>query len=90
MVYTDLTQVLAAIASPGDGKFHAYGAGRYAIHVGSPDFRAAAYAACSQNEAEAFLAEVYVSVLRQFIIAVSELQGRRATYSPRAFMCMCA
>ena len=73
-----LAQVLASVAQPGDAKYYVYGAGRHMIHVGSPDFRGAAHASCSQDEAEAFLAEVYSAIFRQFLIAVSGLAGGHA------------
>ena len=93
-------QVLSAVTRPSEAKFHTYGAWRYAIHAGCMDFRAAAHAACSQDEAEALLAGVYSSILRQFLIAVSELEGghlcamcRRARVRARAcacaFACVC-
>ncbi len=73
-----LAQVLASVSQPGEAKYYVYGAGLHMIHVGSPDFRSAAHAACSQDEAEALLADVYSAIFRQFLIAVSGLAGGHA------------
>eukprot|EP01044_Picomonas_judraskeda_P016044 COSAG03_NODE_2789_length_2453_cov_2.898895_2_plen_189_part_00 len=83
-------QVLSAVTRPSEAKFYTYGAWLYAIHAGCMDFRAAAHAACSQDEAEALLAGVYSSILRQFLIAVSELEGGHScAMCRRARACVC-
>jgi hypothetical protein len=67
-------EVLAAVAAPGVAKYHGYGGGRHVIHVGAPDFRSAEHASSTQEEAEAVLSAAYTSILRQFLMAVSELE----------------
>lgn len=71
--------VQAAVSKPGNNaKFHDYNTGKYVVHAASPDFRAPQVEPhgnphCSQEEAETILAATYAAILRQFLIAVSEL-----------------